>query len=128
MKLRENARMLVLEALGKRMAEVLTALDEHRDVDVVELMQNGLLTYEELVEPSKLSLVNEFWACCYPEEMKNCQHDLREILEYLLADKMSNAMESAAAYLATCKISQTTAKAIFELIEDYMNNRKEYDE
>ncbi len=127
MKLKENARTIVLEALGKRMAEVLTALDEHKDVDVVELMQKGLLTYEDLVEPSKVSLEDEFWTCCYPEEIENRRHDLEETLEYLQADKMAAAMESVAANLATCKISQTTGKLIFDLIEDYMNNREVYE-
>lgn len=127
MKLKENARTIVLEALGKRMVEVLTALDEHREVDVVELMQNGLLTYEDLVEPSKVSLEDEFWSSCYPEEIENSRHDLEETLEYLQADKMAAAMESVAANLATCKISQTTGKLIFDLIEDYMNNREVYE-
>lgn len=117
MKLKKNVRTLVLEALGKRMAEVLTALDEHRDLDVVEFMQKGLLTYEDLVEPSKFNL----------EEIKKQHDELKKVLQQLQADKIGTAMQDVACLAAGHKISWNTSRALYDLIEDYMNNREVYE-
>lgn len=127
MKLRENIRTLVLEALGKRMAEVLTALDEHKDMDVVELMQKGLLTYEDLVEPSKFNLEDEFWSCCYSEEIEDEHDELQAVLQQLEANKIGTVMQDVACLAASHKISWNTSRVLYDLIEDYMNNREVYE-
>lgn len=127
MKLKKNVWPLVEQAASERINELKRLFDDGDIVNFVNVAQCGLLTYEDLVEPSKLSLEDEFWSLCSPEEIENSRHDLAEILEYISADRMSAAMESAAASLATNKISQQTVRAIFNLIEDFLNNKEAYD-
>lgn len=126
MKLRENAARDIKLAIMDRYAEVVHAYDRGDYMSVVELMQNGLLTYEELVEPSKLNLEDEFWACFSSDEKDYRRPELHEVLELMQADKMGAAMEAMSEIKGKCHVSDSSTRAVFDLIEDYMNNRKEY--
>lgn len=123
MKLKKDALQQVELAFARRFEQVVTAYNRSDNEEVVELMQ-GLLTYEDLVEPSKLNLEDEFWSCISLSERE--QHpDIARILTFMQAGKMAAAMDEVAA-LKDCYISDTSARQIYSLIEDYMNNKEEY--
>ena len=128
MQLKKDAKGLITKALMDRTYEVLAALERGDSCSVVKLMQNGLLTYEDLVEPSKVSLHEEFWCCFSSEEIDKRRPELEELFELMQADRMSAAMDKAADLKSRCYIFDSSARAVFDLIEDYMNNRKEYEE
>lgn len=125
-KLKENALQQIEHAIAHRFEEVISAYNKADNEEVVELMQCGLLSYEDLVEPSKLSLEDEFWSCISVTEKKQHPQDIKNILKFMQAGKMAAAMDEVAA-LKDCYISDTTARQIYSLIEDYMNNKEEYD-
>lgn len=126
MKLKKGALQQIELAIAHRFEKVITAYNQADNAEVVELMQCGLLTYEDLVEPSKLSLEDEFWSCFSIDEKQNRQSALIKVLEYIQVDKMTAAMDEVA-NLKDCFISDTSARQVFSLIEDYMNNKEEYD-
>ena len=125
-KLKENALQQIELAIAHRFEEVISAYNKEDSEEVVELMQCGLLSYEDLVEPSKLSLEDEFWSCISVTEKERHPQDIKNILKFMQAGKMAAAMDEVAA-LKDCYISDTTARQIYSLIEDYMNNKEEYD-
>lgn len=126
MKLRKNALQRIEFAIIRRLNDVMTAFNKADNEKVVELMQCGLLSYEDLVEPSKLSLEDEFWSCVSVTEKEQHPQDIKNILKFMQAGKMAAAMDEVAALKGSC-ISETTARQIYSLIEDYMNNKEEYD-
>ena len=125
-KLKEDALQQIELAIAHRFEAVITAYNKADNEEVVELMQCGLLSYEDLVEPSKLSLEDEFWSCISVTEKEQHPQDIKNILKFMQAGKMAAAMDEVAA-LKDCYISDTTARQIYSLIEDYMNNKEEYD-
>lgn len=125
-KLKKDALSTIELAIAHRFEEVISAYNKEDSEEVVELMQCGLLSYEDLVEPSKLSLEDEFWSCISVTEKERHQQDIKNILKFMQAGKMAAAMDEVAA-LKDCYISDTTARQIYSLIEDYMNNKEEYD-
>ena len=125
-KLKEDALQKIELAIAHRFEAIITAYNKADSEEVVELMQCGLLSYEDLVEPSKLSLEDEFWSCISVTEKEQHPQDIGKILQYMQAGKMAAAMDEVAA-LKDCYISDTTARQIYSLIEDYMNNQEEYD-
>lgn len=126
MKLRKNALQRIEFAIIRRLDDAMTAFNKADNEKVVELMQRGLLSYEDLVEPSKLSLEDEFWSCISVTEKEQHPQDIKNILKFMQAGKMAAAMDEVAALKGSC-ISETTARQIYSLIEDYMNNKEEYD-
>ena len=124
-KLKKDALHKIELAIAHRLNEVMSAYNKADNLLVVELMQ-GLLSYEDLVEPSKLSLEDEFWSCISVTEKERHPQDIERILHFMQANKMAAAMDEVAA-LKDRYISDTTARQIYSLIEDYMNNREEYD-
>lgn len=124
-KLKKEALQQIEQAFCHRFEQVVTAYNKADNEEVVELMQ-GLLSYEDLVEPSKLSLEDEFWSCVSVTEKEQYTEDVGKVLQYMQAGKMAAAMDEVAA-LKDCYISDTTARQIYSLIEDYMNNKEEYD-
>ena len=126
MKLKKDALKQIELAFCHRFEKVVTAYNKADIVEVVELMQCGLSSYEDLVEPSKLSLEDEFWSCISLTEKEQHPQDIGKILKFMQAGKMAAAMDEVAA-LKDCYISDTTARQIYSLIEDYMNNKEEYD-
>ena len=124
-KLKKDALHKIELAIAHRLNEVMSAYNKADNLLVVELMQ-GLLSYEDLVEPSKLSLEDEFWSCISLSEKEQHPQDIERILHFMQANKMAAAMDEVAA-LKDRYISDTTARQIYSLIEDYMNNREEYD-
>ena len=125
-KLKKDALQQIELAIAHRFEEVVTAYNKADNEEVVELMQCGLLTYEDLIEPSKLSLEDEFWSCVSVSEKEQHPQDIKNILKFMQAGKMAAAMDEVAA-LKDCYISDTTARQIYSLMEDYMNNKEEYD-
>lgn len=124
-KLRKNALQRIEFAIIRRLNDAMIAFINAENEKVVELMQRGLLSYEDLVEPSKLSLEDEFWSCISVTEKEQHSQDIGKILQYMQEGKMAAAMDEVAA-LKDCYISDTTARQIYSLIEDYMNNKEEY--
>ena len=124
-RLKKDALKQIEQAFCRRFEQVVTAYNQADSEEVVELMQ-GLLSYEDLVEPSKLSLEDEFWSCVSVTEKQQHPQDIKNILKCMQAGKMAAAMDEVAA-LKACYISDTTARQIYSLIEDYMNNKEEYD-
>lgn len=125
MKLKEDALQQIELAIAHRFEEVISAYNKADNEKVVELMQCGLLSYEDLVEPSKLSLEDEFWSCVSVTEKERHLQDIKNILKFIQAGKMAAAMDEVASLKGSC-ISDTTARQIYSLIEDYMNNKEEY--
>lgn len=125
-KLKKDALQKIELAFCHRFEEVISAFNQADSEEVVELMQCGLLSYEDLVEPSKLSLEDEFWSCISVTEKEQHPQDIKNILKFMQAGKMAAAMDEVAA-LKDCYISDTTARQIYSLMEDYMNNKEEYD-
>lgn len=123
--LKKDALQKIELAFCNLFEEVMSAYNKADNEEVVELMQ-GLLSYEDLVEPSKLSLEDEFWSCISLSEKQQHPQDIEKILKFMQADKMAAAMDEVAA-LKCRYISETTSRQIYSLIEDYMNNRKEYE-
>ena len=124
MTLKKDALHKIEHAITALLNEVVSAFNNADNEKVVELMR-GLLSYEDLVEPSKLSLEDEFWSCVSISE-KDTQLQIEKILHFMQAGKMAAAMDEVAT-LKGCYISDTTARQIYSLIEDYMNNKEEYD-
>ena len=125
-KLKKDALQKIELAIVKRFEQIVTAYNKADNEEVAELMQCGLLSYEDIIEPSKLSLEDEFWSCISLSEKQQHTQDIGKILQYMQAGKMAAAMDEVAA-LKDCYISDTTARQIYSLIEDYMNNKEEYD-
>lgn len=125
-KLKKDALQQIELAIAHRFEEVISAYNKADSEEVVELMQCGLLSYEDLVEPSKLSLEDEFWSCISVTEKEQHPQDIKNILKFMQAGKMAAAMDEVAA-LKDCYISDTTARQIYSLMEDYMNNKEEYE-
>lgn len=125
-KLKKDALHKIELAIAHRFEEVISAYNKADSEEVVELMQCGLLSYEDLIEPSKLSLEDEFWSCISVSEKEQHPQDIKKILELMQAGKMAAAMDEIAS-LKDCYISDTTARQIYSLIEDYMNNKEEYE-
>lgn len=126
-KLKKDALQQIELAIAHRFEEVISAYNKADSEEVVELMQCGLLSYEDLIEPSKLSLEDEFWSCCSINEKQSKHYsEIAKVLEYIQAGKMAAAMDEVAA-LKDCYISDTTARQIYSLIEDYMDNKEEYE-
>ena len=125
LKLKKDALQKIELAFCHRFEEVISAFNQADNEEVVELMQCGLLSYEDLVEPSKLSLEDEFWSCISVTEKELHPQDIKNILKFMQAGKMAAALDEVAA-LKDCYISDTTARQIYSLIEDYINNKEEY--
>ena len=125
-KLKKDALQQIELAFCHRLNAIVSAFNQADNEEVVELMQRGLLSYEDIVEPSKLSLEDEFWSCISLSEKEQHPQDVGKILQYMQAGKMAAAMDKVAA-LKGSYISDTTARQIYSLIEDYMNNKEEYD-
>ena len=126
LKLKEDALQKIELAIVKRLNTIISAYNKADTVEVLRFVQCGLLSYEDIVEPSKLSLEDEFWSCISVTEKEQHPQDIGKILQYMQAGKMAAAMDEVAA-LKDCYISDTTARQIYSLIEDYMNNKEEYD-
>lgn len=125
-KLKEDALQRIELAIAYRFEEVVVAYNKADNEEVVELMQCSLLSYEDLVEPSKLNLEDEFWSCISVSEKEQHPYEIKNILKFMQAGKMAAAMDIIAALKGSC-ISETTARQIYSLIEDYMNNKEEYE-
>lgn len=125
MKLKENALQQIELAIAHRFEEVVVAYNKEDSEEVVELMQCGLLSYEDLVEPSKLSLEDTFWSYISDSEKERHPQDIEKVLKLMQAGKMAAAMDEVAA-LKDIYIADTTARRIYSLIEDYMNNKEEF--
>lgn len=125
-KLKEDALQRIELAIAHRFEEVVVAYNKADNEEVVELMQSGLLSYEDLVEPSKLNLEDEFWSCVSVSEKEQYPQDIKNILKFMQANKMAAAMDEVAVLKGSC-ISDTTARQLFSFIEDYMNNKEEYE-
>ena len=126
-KLKKDALQKIELAFCHRFEEVISAFNQADNEEVVELMQCGLLSYEDLVEPSKLSLEDEFWSCFSLDEKAHYKCTLNHVLKYIQANKMAAAMDEMAYIKGNCYVSETSAWQVFSLIEDYMNNKEEYD-
>lgn len=125
-KLKKDALQKIELAIARRFEEIISAYNKADNEEVVELMQCGLLSYEDLVEPSKLSLEDEFWSCISVSEKE--QHpEIKNILKFIQADKIAAAMDEMADIKGKCYVSETSARQVFSLIEDYMNNKEEYE-
>lgn len=125
-KLKKDALHKIELAIAHRFEQVITAYNKADSEEVIELMQCGLLSYEDIVEPNKLSLEDEFWSCISVTEKEQHTQDIGKILKFMQEGKMAAAMDEVAA-LKDCYISDTTARQIYSLIEDYMSNKEEYD-
>lgn len=125
MKLRKNALQRIEFAIIRRLDDAMTAFNKADNEKVVELMQRGLLTYEDLVEPSKLSLEDTFWSYITDSEKERHPQDIEKVLKLMQAGKMAAAMDEVA-NLKELYIADTTAHRIYSLIEDYMNNKEEF--
>lgn len=125
MKLRKNALQRIEFAIIRRLNDVMTAFNKADNEKVVELMQCGLLSYEDLVEPSKLSLEDTFWSYITDSEKERHPQDIEKVLKLMQAGKMAAAMDEVA-NLKELYISDTTAHRIYSLIEDYINNKEEF--
>lgn len=125
MKLKEDALQQIELAIAHRFEEVISAYNKADNEKVVELMQCGLLTYEDLIESSKLSLEDTFWSYITDSEKERHPQDIEKVLKLMQAGKMAVAMDEVA-ILKDIYISDTTARRIYSLIEDYMNNKEEF--
>ena len=126
MELKKNAWPLVEQAASERLNELKRLFDDGDIVNFVDTAQKGLLSYEDLVEPDKLSLEDEFWSCFSLDEKAHHQCTLTDVLKYIQANKMAAAMDEMADIKGKCYVSETSARQVFSLIEDYMNNKEEY--
>lgn len=125
MKLKEDALQQIELAIAHRFEEVISAYNNADNEKVVELMQCGLLTYKDLVESSKLSLEDTFWSYITDSEKERHPQDIEKVLKFMQAGKMAAAMDEVA-ILKDIYIADTTARRIYGLIEDYMNNKEEF--
>lgn len=125
MKLKEDALQQIELAIAHRFEEVISAYNKADNEKVVELMQCGLLSYEDLVESSKLSLEDTFWSYITDSEKEQHSQDIEKVLKLMQAGKMAAAMDEVAS-LKELYIADTTARRIYSLIEDYMNNKEEF--
>lgn len=125
MKLKEDALQQIELAIAHRFEEVILAYNRSDNENLIELM-HGLLSYEDLVEPSKLNLENEFWSCVSVSEKEQYPQKIKTILTFMQAGKMAATMDEVAR-LKGSYISETTARQIYSLIEDYMNNKEDYE-
>lgn len=126
MKLKNDALQQIELAFAHRFEEVILAYNRSDNEEIIELMQCGLLSYEDLVEPSKLNLEDEFWSCVSVSEKEQYPQKIKTILTFMQAGKMAATMDEVAR-LKGSYISETTARQIYSLIEDYMNNKEEYE-
>lgn len=126
-KLKKDAMRQIKLAIADRFEEIITAYNQADNEQVVELAQCGLLSYEDLVEPSKLSFEDEFWSCFSSDEKEYRHIELTSVLEYMQANKMALAMNQMADLKGKCCVSDTSAQSVFNLIEDFINNKEEYD-
>ena len=124
-KLKKDALQQIELVFIRRFEAVITAYNKADNEEVVELMQCGFLSYEDLVEPSKLSLEDEFWSCVSVSEKEKHPQDIEKVLKFMQAGKMAAAMDEVA-NLKELYISDTTVRQIYSLIEDYMNNKEEF--
>lgn len=127
MELKKNIWPLVEQAASERLNELKRLFDNGDIVNFVDTAQKGLLTYEDLVKPDKLSLKDEFLSCFSLDEKAHNQCTLTNVLKYIQAGKMAAAMDEMADIKGKCYVSETSARQVFSLIEDYMNNKEEYD-
>lgn len=127
MELKNNVWPLVEQAASERLNELKRLFDDGDIVNFVDTAQKGLLTYEDLVKPDKLSLEDEFWSCFSSDEKTYHQCTLTDVLKYIQANKMAAAMNEMADIKGKYYVSETSARQVFSLIEDYMNNKEEYD-
>ena len=125
-KLRKNALQQIEFAIIRRLNDTMIAFNKADNEKVIELMQRGLLSYEDLVEPSKLSLVDEFWSCVSLNEKEQYPQEIEKVLRMMQAGKMAAAMDEIAALKASY-LSDTSVRQLYSLIEDYMNNKEEYE-
>lgn len=125
MKLKEDALQQIELAIAHRFEEVILAYNRSDNENLIELM-HGLLSYEDLVEPSKLNLEDEFWSCVSVSEKEQYPQKIKTILTFMQAGKMAATMDEVAR-LKGSYISETTARQIYSLIEDYMNNKEDYE-
>lgn len=125
-KLKKDALQKIELAIINRFEAVITAYNQADNEEIVELMQCGLLSYEDLVEPSKFSLEDEFWSCFSVSEKEQHPQEIKNILQLMQANKMAAAMEEVT-ILKDCYISDASAQQVFSLIEDFLNNKEEYD-
>lgn len=126
MELKKNVWPLVEQAASERLNELKRLMDNGDVLNFVDVAQTGLLTYEDIVEPSKFSLEDEFWSCFSQTEKEQHQQEIKNIYQLMQANKMAAAMEEVA-ILKDCYVSDTSAKQVFSLIEDFLNNKEEYD-
>ena len=127
MELKKNIWPLVEQAASERLNELKRLFDDGDIVNFVDTAQTGLLSYEDLVKPEKLSLKDEFLSCFSLDEKAHNQCTLTAVLKYIQAGKMAAAMDEMADIKGKCYVSETSARQVFSLIEDYMNNKEEYD-
>lgn len=127
MELKKNVWPLVEQAASERLNELKRLFDNGDIVNFVDTAQKGLLSYEDLVKPDKLSLEDEFCSCFSLDEKAYNQCALTNVLKYIQANKMAAAMDEMADIKGKCCVSETSARQVFSLIEDYMNNKEKYD-
>lgn len=127
MELKKNVWSLVEQAASERLNELKRLFDDGDIVNFVDTAQKGLLTYEDLVKPDKLSLEDEFCSCFSSDEKEYHPCALTNVLKYIQANKMAAAMDEMADIKGKCYVSETSARKVFSLIEDYMNNKEKYE-
>ena len=126
LELKKDALQKIELAIAKRLNAIITAYNQGDVVEVIRFVQCSVISYDDIVEPSKLSLEDEFWSCVSVTEKEQHTQEIKLILEFMQAGKMAAAMDEVAA-LKGSYISDTTARQIYSLIEDYMSNKEEYD-
>lgn len=127
MKLKKDALQKIKLAIINRFEDVITAYNQADNEKIIELMQCGLLSYEDLIEPSKLSLEDEFWSCFSSDEKEYRHSELADILECIQDNKMTAAMNKMADIKGKGYVSDISVQSVFSLIEDFLNNKEEYD-
>ena len=127
MELKKNVWSLVEQAASERLNELKRLFDDGDIVNFVDTAQKGLLSYEDLVKPDKLSLKDEFYSCFSLDEKAYNQCTLTNVLKYMQAGKMAAAMDEMADIRGKCYVSETSARQVFSLIEDCMNNKEKYE-
>ena len=125
MRLKEDALQQIELAIAHRFEEVISAYNKADNEKVVELMQRGLLSYEDLIESSRFSLEDTFWSYISDSEKEKHPQDIEKVLKLMQAGKMAAAMDEVA-ILKDLYIADTTARRIYSLIETYMNNKEEF--
>lgn len=125
MRLKEDALQQIELAIAHRFEEVISAYNKADNEKVVELMQRGLLSYEDLIESSRFSLEDTFWSYISDSEKERHPQDIEKVLKLMQAGKMAAAMDEVA-NLKELYIADTTARRIYSLIETYMNNKEEF--